>query len=126
YPEFYRASQENNNFSDSSMLLDYMHLNSICVDSQDNNLIVSFRNMNEIVKLDRQTGEIIWRLGGNHSDFPLSPDQVFLRQHFPRLIEDGKTLILLHNGHDTLRRYSRVLEFQLDQNNKTINSFRSF
>ena len=126
YPELYSASQENNNFSDSTTLLDYMHLNSICVDSLDNNLVVSFRNLNEIVKLDRQSGQIIWRLGGNHSDFALSPDQVFLRQHYPRLIENGKTLILLDNGHDSIRAYSRILEFQLNQSVKTINSFKSF
>ena len=126
YPELYSASQENNNFSDSTTLLDYMHLNSICVDSLDNNLVVSFRNLNEIVKLDRLTGQIIWRLGGNHSDFALSADQVFLRQHYPRLIENGKTLIFLDNGHDSLRAYSRILEFQLNQSNKTINSFKSF
>ena len=103
-----------------------MHLNSICVDSTDNNLIVSFRNLNEIVKLNRQTGQIIWRLGGNNSDFALTPDQIFLRQHYPRLIENGKTLILLDNGHDSLRAYSRILEFQLDQNAKIISSFKSF
>jgi len=126
YPELYSASQENNNFRDPTTLLDYMHLNSICVDSLDNNLVVSFRNLNEIVKIDRQTGQIIWRLGGNHSDFALSQDQIFLRQHYPRLIENGKTLIFLDNGHDSLRAYSRILEFQLNQSTKTINSFKSF
>jgi arylsulfate sulfotransferase len=126
YPELYSASQENNNFSDSTTLLDYMHLNSICVDSLDNNLVVSFRNLNEIVKLDRQTGQIIWRLGGNHSDFALTQDQIFLRQHYPRLIENGKTLIFVDNGHDSLRPYSRIVEFQLNQTTKTINSFKSF
>ncbi|HEY2647607.1 MAG TPA: aryl-sulfate sulfotransferase [Puia sp.] len=126
YPELYSASQENNNFRDSSTLLDYMHLNSICVDSLDNNLIVSFRNLNEIVKLNRQSGQIIWRLGGNHSDFALTPDQIFLRQHYPRLIENGKTLILVDNGHDSLRAYSRIDEFQLNESAKTISSFRAF
>ena len=126
YPELYSASQENNHFGDSTTLLDYMHLNSICVDSSDNNLVVSFRNLNEIVKLDRQTGQIIWRLGGNHSDFPLTQDQVFLRQHYPRLIENDKTLIVLDNGHDSLRAYSRILEFQLNPGTKTISSFKSF
>ncbi|HEY2348923.1 MAG TPA: aryl-sulfate sulfotransferase [Puia sp.] len=126
YPELYSASQENNDFSDTSALLDYMHLNSICVDSLDNNLIVSFRNLNEIVKLNHQTGQIIWRLGGNHSDFVLTQDQIFLRQHYPRLIENGQTLILLDNGHDSLRAYSRILEFQLNQGTKMINNFKSF
>jgi hypothetical protein len=127
YPELYSASQENNNFADTTLPLhDYMHLNSICVDSTDNNLVVSFRNLDEIVKLDRQTGQIIWRLGGNHSDFPLTPDEVFLRQHYPRLIENGQTLIFVDNGHDSIRAYTRIVEFQLNQTAKTINSFKAF
>jgi arylsulfate sulfotransferase len=126
YPELYSASVENNNFSDTATLLDYMHMNSICVDSLDNNLIVSFRNLNEIVKLNRQTGQIIWRLGGNKTDFALTQNEIFLRQHYPRLIENGQTLIVLDNGQDSIRAYSRILEFQLNQNSMTISSFKSF
>ncbi len=126
YPEFYGASVENNNFSSAATMLDYMHMNSICVDSTDNNLIVSFRNLNEIVKIDRQSGQIIWRLGGKNSDFALTSDQVFLRQHYPRLIENGQTLIFLDNGQDSIRAYSRILEFQLNQNTRTVSGFKSF
>src|SRR5262249_26031194 len=96
------------------------------VDSTDNNLIVSFRNLNEIVKLNRQSGQILWRLGGIHSDFPLTPDQMFLRQHYTRVIENGNTLILLDNGLDSVRDLSRILEFQLNQNTKTVSGFKSF
>jgi arylsulfate sulfotransferase len=126
YPELYSSSVENNNFTLTDTLLDYMHMNSICVDSLDNNLIVSFRNLNEIVKINRQTGQIIWRFGGNKSDFPQSDDELFLRQHYPRLIENGKTLIFLDNGLDSVRPFSRILEFQLDENAKTITSFKAF
>src|SRR6185437_15869638 len=83
------------------------------------------RNCNEMVKLNRQTGEIMWRLGGNKSDFPQAPDELFLRQHFPRLIENGQTLIFMDNGLDSVRPYSRILEFKLNENNKTIGSFQS-
>jgi arylsulfate sulfotransferase len=126
FPELFSASVENNNFSDTSTLHDYLHMNSICIDSTDNNLVVSFRNLDEIVKINRQTGQIMWRLGGNKSDFALSADQVFLRQHYARMIEDGKTLILLDNGLDSVRPYSRVLEFQLDEGSHTITNFKSF
>ncbi|HEX4371986.1 MAG TPA: aryl-sulfate sulfotransferase, partial [Puia sp.] len=126
YPELYTNSVENNNFSDTSIIHDYMHLNSICIDSADNNLIVSFRNLNEIVKLNRQTGQIMWRLGGKNSDYLQTADEMFLRQHYPRLIENDKTLIFVDNGLDSVRAYSRILEFQLDENTKTITSFKSF
>jgi len=126
FPELFSSSVENNNFSDTSTLHDYLHLNSICIDSLDNNLVVSFRNLNEIVKISRQTGQIMWRLGGNKSDFALSADQEFLRQHFAHMIENGKTLIFLDNGLDSIRPYSRVLEFQLDESTHTITNFKSF
>lgn len=126
YPEFYGASVENNNFADNSAAHDYMHLNSICIDSSDNNLIVSFRNLDEIVKINRQTGQIMWRLGGNRSDFPLAADEVFLRQHYARLTDQGKTLIMVDNGLDSVRPYSRILEFQLNETAKTIDGFSAF
>ncbi len=126
YPELYASSVQNNNFSDSVDVLDYMHMNSIAIDSADNNLIVSFRNCNEIVKLNRTTGAIIWRLGGHNSDFYQTPDELFLHQHYPRLIENSQTLIFVDNGDITLRPYSRILEFHLDEVNKVITRFSFF
>jgi arylsulfate sulfotransferase len=125
FPEFYLSSQQNNNFNSAATTHDYLHLNSICVDSTDNNLIVSFRNLCEIVKVNRQTGNIMWRLGGASSDFSQTADQRFLFQHYARIIEEGKTLIFIDNG-DSARPYSRILEYQLDENAKTITSFKSF
>src|SRR2546422_8452549 len=47
-----------------------VHGNSIELDS-DGNLLLSSRHMSEITKIDRQTGDIIWRMGLNskHNDF---------------------------------------------------------
>jgi len=126
YPELYSSSVENNNFSDSVDRLDYMHMNSLCIDSSDNNIIVSFRNLNEIIKINRVTGDIMWRLGGPYSDFPLTSNELFLRQHYVRLIDNDQTLIFVDNGQITLRPYSRILEFQLDQNAKQITSFSAY
>ena len=126
YPELYSSSVENNNFTDSVDRLDYMHMNSLCIDSSDNNIIVSFRNLNEIIKINRVTGNIMWRLGGPYSDFPLTADELFLRQHYVRLIDKDQTLIFVDNGQITLRPYSRILEFQLDQNAKQIHSFSAY
>ncbi len=126
YPEFYSASMENNDFSDSVNTMDYMHLNSVCVDSADHNLIVSFRNLNQIVKINRITGAVMWRLGGSDSDFPLSADQVFLRQHFVRFTDNQQVLIFLDNGLQNTRPYSRIVEFKLDENAKTVNGFTGY
>jgi hypothetical protein len=126
YPELYSSSVENNNFSDSVDVMDYMHMNSICIDPNDDNIIVSFRNLNEIIKINRESGNIIWRLGGPDSDFPLTSDEQFLRQHFVRFTDENKTLMFIDNGDETLRPYSRILEFQLDENAKRINNFNAY
>lgn len=122
---FYANSVEGNSFSDSSAQ-DYMHMNGMCVDPRDNNLICSFRNQDQIIKINRQTGAILWRLGGKNSDFPLYSDQVFLRQHFPSLTDNGQTLMIFDNGLPEVRPESRILEFKLDEANKKVISFKSY
>jgi hypothetical protein len=126
YPEFYASSIESNNFSDSGNTMDYMHMNSLCIDPRDNNIICSFRNINQVIKINRVTGAIMWRLGGKNSDFPLTADEVFLRQHFARLTDNDQTLIFLDNGEKDLRAGSRIVEFQLDENTKTVKNFKAY
>jgi hypothetical protein len=75
---------------------DYVHLNSIDVD-RDSNLLVSSRNTHTIYKLDRRSGQIIWRLGGKHSDFQIAPEAVFAWQHDARRQPDG-TITMFDNG----------------------------
>jgi outer membrane protein assembly factor BamB len=50
--------------------MDYFHINSIDVDDDDN-LLISARETSAVYKVDRNTGEIIWRLGGKKSDFEM-------------------------------------------------------
>src|ERR671912_168679 len=50
--------------------IDYFHLNSIDVEP-DNNLLISARETSAVYKIDRKTGEVIWRLGGKKSDFEM-------------------------------------------------------
>lgn len=124
YPELYSASVEGNNYSDEKAINDYAHINSMFIDITDNNLICSFRNTSQILKIDRITGNIIWRLGGKDSDFPLTSDQKFYFQHHATLVDDNKTLLLFDNGSSVERPYSRIVEFQLDEINKKVNSFK--
>jgi len=126
YPEFYTTSVEGNAFGNSAQTADYMHLNSIFIDTKDNNLICSFRNLDQVIKINRKTGEIIWRLGGKNSDFPMTQGQEFLRQHHATLTDNGQILLLVDNGDATLRPYSRILEFQLNEISKTISSYKSY
>jgi hypothetical protein len=98
--------------------IDYCHGNSID-DTPDGNLIISSRHMNEITKIDRQTGDIIWRMGRNavHNQFSFPNDtRGWADQHDARIQPDGH-LTLFDNGNGLSPQYSRALEFQLDETN---------
>jgi hypothetical protein len=78
---------------------DYVHLNSIDVDVADeNSLFVSSRNTHTIYKIDRKSGEIIWRLGGKRSDFELGTGAVFAWQHDARSHPGGVITIFDNEG----------------------------
>lgn len=122
---FYANSVMENDFTDSTLAQDYMHMNSLFVDPRDNNLICSMRHQNQIIKINRQTGDIMWRLGGANSDFPMTPDEVFLLQHHATLTDNNQTLLIYDDG-SPQRPTSRIVEFQLDEVNKAINGFKAF
>ncbi len=126
YPEFYVNSTLGNKFYDTTGPHDYAHINSLIIDPRDSNLIVSLHNTNQVIKISRKDGTILWRLGGLNSDFALTADQVFLRQHHATLTDSNQTLLLLDNGEKAARPYSRILEFRLDEVNKKVVSFRAY
>ena len=96
--------------------IDWVHGNAIEID-QDGNLLLSSRNMDEVTKIDRATGEIIWRLGGKNNQFTLVNDPGrFEGQHDIRLLPNGH-ITLFDNG--AYREYSRAVEFALDVEAKT-------
>lgn len=126
HTELYEASVEGNDYTNASLAQDYLHMNSMIIDPKDNNLICSFRNLDQILKINRTHGGIMWRLGGKNSSFPISNSQYFMRQHNATLINNNHTLMLFDNGEMKSRGYSRVLEFDLNEVNRTITGFRSF
>lgn len=80
-------------------------------------------NINTLLKLDRETGDIIWKLGGYGDEFGLTEEQKFSRQHNATITEDG-TLPLFDNGWD--RGLSRVIELTLDEENKQVLNYDEF
>jgi hypothetical protein len=76
--------------------IDYFHINSIDVD-HDNNLLLSARETSAVYKIDRKSGEIIWRLGGKMSNFEMGEGTRFAYQHDCRRQKDG-TITIFDNG----------------------------
>lgn len=68
----------------------FSHMNSIDIDD-DGHIILSNRELSEVTKIHRQTGEIIWRLGGAHNQFTFinDPLQGPRNQHAARVLGDN-------------------------------------
>jgi len=110
----------------TSQYIYYAHANSIEVD-YDGNILLSSRHMDEITKINRQTGEIIWRLGGSNNQFTFLNDTMdfyhsipvpFCYQHDARRLENGN-ITLFDNGNWKNPYFSRAVEYEIDEVNKT-------
>jgi len=111
-------------FNTTLAAFDPIHINSIEL-TIDGNLLISSRNLNEITKINRQTGEIIWRLGGKNNQFTfIGEDETnkplyFSRTHDVRQLPNGN-ITAFDNGADRKSaKFSRVVEYKIDEANKT-------
>lgn len=97
-------------------IIDYVHGNSVALDS-DTSVLISARNMNEITKVDRRTGEIIWRWNGDNNQFEWIDDPLkFKVQHSIRLMENGHFSVFDNGG---AGGFSSAVEYDVDEVNMT-------
>ncbi|MGA7160226.1 MAG: aryl-sulfate sulfotransferase [Bacteroidota bacterium] len=102
----------------TSANIDYVHANALELDS-DGNILLSSRHLDEITKIDRTTGDIIWRWGGKNNQFQFVNDTLhFSHQHSIRRTVTG-TYILFDNGNFRPVEFSRGVEYVLDEQEKT-------
>jgi Arylsulfotransferase (ASST)/Divergent InlB B-repeat domain/Ser-Thr-rich glycosyl-phosphatidyl-inositol-anchored membrane family len=120
-----------NTFADVTQAsFDYAHINAMTIDPTDNNLLASLRTTSEIVKINRQTGQVMWRLGGKMNQFtfigehPENAPYYTVGQHDVHRLANGN-LLYFDNGNisgggatPNDRTYSRGVEYQLDEVNK--------
>ncbi len=99
--------------------VDWTHANAVECDL-DGNILLSLRHFNEITKIDRSSGNIIWRFGGKQNQFTFLNDTVrFTGQHDIRRVSPTN-ITLFDNGQYTNPRMCRALEYMLDESAKTV------
>ena len=98
---------------------DFPHINSIDLDT-DGNIVISSRNTSEITKINRDTGEIIWRLGGGHNQFTYVNDPLggTRNQHCVRVVTTND-YTMFDNGNLHNPPESRGVEYVVDTNKMT-------
>ena len=108
--------------------LDNQHFNAIAPDGKY--MILSFRQLDAIYKVNRITGAIVWKLGGIHTSKSLrilnDPDGSYPLggQHDPRVLPDGT--ISIYDNNTGLNRPPRVVRYRIDEKAKTARLVESF
>jgi arylsulfate sulfotransferase len=83
--------------------VDWLHINTVSWSPKDQNLVLSVRMQDWVIKIDYANGagdgHVVWRLGqgGDFTVNSTDPNPWFSHQHTPRYIDDH-TLILFDNG----------------------------
>ena len=82
--------------------VNWTHGNALDLD-RDGNLVVSFRSLNEITKIDTRTGAVLWRMGGRRNQFAFETGGLpaFVGQHGLRLTGQGGLVLLDNLGNAT-------------------------
>jgi hypothetical protein len=97
--------------------VNWTHGNSIDL-TPDGNLLISFRSLGEITKVDTRSGAVIWRLGGLQNQFTFldTSTRPFARQHSVRSCAAGEIAILDNVGDPA---QSRAERYVIDEESRT-------
>jgi arylsulfate sulfotransferase len=118
---------------------DWLHLNGLDYDAEDDAAILSGRDQSAVVKLDLETGKLAWILG-NHRHWDDAFEELLLDpvgepfawpwgQHAPELHpeQDGRILIYDNGNHRSYEdplppseSYSRAVEYRIDEEAGTV------
>jgi hypothetical protein len=103
---------------------DYFHINSIEVYDRDH-LLISSRTTSTVYKIDRKTGEVVWRLGGKKSDFDMGQGTRTTFQHDARRHPDD-TITIFDNGNVNTVEQSRGIAVEVDEDAMSASLIREY
>jgi len=76
----------------------WAHVNTIEPFPGERAVLLSVRNQDVLLRVDRDSGGIDWVLGWG-GDFDMAPEDLFIRQHAPEILKNGE-ILLFDNGLD--------------------------
>lgn len=97
--------------------VNWTHGNALDKDA-DGNLLVSFRNLDEITKINVSSGDVMWRMGGLRNQFTFSDlsGTAFSHQHGARVVSPGHLILLDNLGNPS---ESRSENYLVDESTRT-------
>ncbi len=112
----------------SGNIWDVYHLNSIGLTDSVDDIILSSRSTWTIYRINKPTGNIVWRLGGKSSDFTIASGGTFSWQHDARFLPNN--LISLFDDNSDQSNVpgtpSHGLILQLDLNTMNASVYRTY
>jgi len=96
--------------------INFIHGNAVDIDF-DGDFLISSRSLDEITKIDRITGDLIWRWGGSQNQFTFVNDYPFTHQHSIRSVGVNRYLLYDNGNHSDQHigvNLSRAVEYELD------------
>ena len=133
YPELWKDSHYRGNNQD------YLHNNTICID-KDNNLVLNNKHANQILVISRTwsddthigtIGDILWKIGGNKGSgynydvearIKTTTEQQWYECHDAVVNSEGLYTLFDNKASGA----SRIVEFNIDTENKAVKNFNSF
>jgi hypothetical protein len=96
--------------------VDPVHANAFYIDD-DGNILLSSRHMDEITKIDINTGDIIWRfgLGAKKNQFTFLNDTIGFSHQHDIIAMPNQIYTLFDNGNLHEPQFSQAVEYQLDE-----------
>jgi len=92
---------------------DWTHCNALDHDPDEDVYYLGCRHLHAISKVDRAGGEVLWRLGGERSDFTFDDPLPFSCQH--QFHKHPAGMLVFDNRCPDQEHVSRVVDFELDE-----------
>ena len=104
---------------------DWSHANSIMYLKDSDELVVSFRNQNQVIVIQKSTGEVT-RTIGEDGDYTLISGEWFFGQHHATLESNDVLTVFDNHFISSTETTSRVVQYQINEAEKTIEEIWSF
>lgn len=95
----------------------WSHCNALDYLASSDEYLLSCLGFSTLYRIDRATGDVVSRIGGDRSDLELLTGELFHHQHQFQLLDDG--LLVFDNGQVT-EMSSRVVEYGVDEDAGTL------
>ncbi|WP_210509200.1 arylsulfotransferase family protein [Naasia sp. SYSU D00057] len=115
--ESYQTLGKGADGSSAGAPFDPVHLNS--VEDDGDALLVSARHTSAVYRVDKATGEVLWRLGGRRSDYDVEEAAGFSWQHDARRRPDGRISLFDNHGKSGSDGVSAGLILDVDEDART-------